>query len=599
MLLLLALPLLLLEGIVGKLLVSSLAVAFFAAVSDPGGTTAASGGGGGDGIGIGLPSGSSGSSSGPLPAAAVGKAVAVPTPRPRGPPPSPRARSMGDGIERKSRHFDETADEADSDADCQICGSRYASRLDPLAIGAAKADEMPARAQHLFLEEFRPDRPAVAVDGGHMIVATHSGYVVFFRWVDDYPAETVVDLDDDSGDDEDESGNHAQRGYWEESTVFYHAGDNDADATVDISDGIAVVGMPDSHTKYGKYAGLVYVYELNSRTSEWENTGPIYPMYFPERTRPHLSINNQTNHAFGTDVKIQDHLLVVGAPGADRFTGVMYVFKRWDLGEEGNGVHWVQMQQHTPVEVEESCPEGGAIFGGGLQMRSTHDVNRHIIAVGADCMQHWMFVYKYHPYPDEPTLTRLFRVRDEHTLVRKEKDDHNGLMASVVITDRYFVYSLYDRGVYIHEKSNGKPRHEEAHPFELKQFIDARPFGDRGFGGHLLMTEDDSVLIVCGRHHLFFFARGNGTDWWELSSAFPVPRVERGMDISDGLLVMAGREDVYTLNLRDMLASLVVAETSSKPSSWEGMDEDDDEEDDDPIELEVAPDGTILRNDNR
>jgi len=48
-----------------------------------------------------------------------------------------------------------------------------------------------------------------------------------------------------------------------------------------------------------------------------------------------------------------------------------------------------------------------------------------------------------------------------------------------------------------------------------------------------------------------------------------------------------------------MLASLVVAETSSKPSSWEGMDEDDDEEDDDPIELEVAPDGTILRNDNR
>ena len=104
--------------------------------------------------------------------------------------------------------------------------------------------------------------------------------------------------------------------------------------------------------------------------------------------------------------------------------------------------------------------------------------------------------------------SRLVKVQG-FTRVRSETASRT---SAAVIVEHYLVYCR--QGIYIYEK-----KANESQPFKLKQFIDAVPFNDNGFGGSMVMSNDDRVLLACGDHHIFFFAINNGTiaeGEWEL-----------------------------------------------------------------------------------
>mmetsp|Transcript_8646 Transcript_8646/g.15038 ORF Transcript_8646/g.15038 Transcript_8646/m.15038 type:complete len:528 (+) Transcript_8646:144-1727(+) len=407
---------------------------------------------------------------------------------------------------------------------------------------AALEVEMPI-SQSFNLEEYKAHEPSVEVDGRRAVVATRTGFIIFFEWLDEYPDRTNANITE------------IERGYWKETSGFFHEGLHDTRVEVAISGDLAAVGMPDVHTRYGRHAGVVHTFEFNEETNSWTSMEPMTPDYFPFDMNSHEAINDQKNHGFGTSLKLQDGVLVVGAPGASNYVGTIYIFTRHTFAD-GTKV-WVQQHHFTPSDLHKTCP--GAIFGAGIQMF------KNFIAVGSDC-DNWIRLYQYH----RPT-NYLEEIQGNFA-----RPSDKQRMASAVITDKYFMYSMYDHGVYIYERTGAN---DAIPPFQFKQFIESEPYNDMAFGYQLVM--DENLLIICGKYRLFFFTI-NEENLWELVVTFQTPYVERGISFSDGRLTIGGPDNVYSMNLKVLLQSKLDEIAIQEQSSDDGIH-------DNMVEVEIMP----------
>mmetsp|Transcript_35627 Transcript_35627/g.65316 ORF Transcript_35627/g.65316 Transcript_35627/m.65316 type:complete len:103 (-) Transcript_35627:98-406(-) len=101
------------------------------------------------------------------------------------------------------------------------------------------------------------------------------------------------------------------------------------------------------------------------------------------------------------------------------------------------------------------------------------------------------------------------------------------------------------------------------------------------------MAMYENLLIICGDYHIFFFSINNNSnssseeELWELVLTFRMPHVEWGFAFSDWQLVYGGPDNIYSMNLKVQLQSILTEKVMQQPSDG-GMD-------DDVVEVEISP----------
>jgi len=214
---------------------------------------------------------------------------------------------------------------------------------------------------------------------------------------------------------------------------------------------------------------------------------------------------------------------------------------------------WNQAQQLTPQDMEVTCPN--PLFGVGLQL------SKDLLAGRSHCNNAWIAFYQYHP--GENKLDPI-KIQDEAMLVRHNANTPMDATMTDVAQD-YSLYSVHDHGVYIYGKKKASNNSTDApdDPLQLKQFIDSTPYSDGGFGSHMIM--DQNLLIICGNYRTFFFAIKD-EEIWELVLTFPIPRAQRGIAFSDGQLALLGRDNVHSMNLKNLLQIALEGHGRQSPS---------------------------------